>query len=196
MATTQLESPDLLWIDLPALRWELNVVEDSEIDAQLLRLLGAAIDEIERYTELPIRERRAVIDRRVPTENVPMFLGRIPFALTVESIQYWTEEPKPGSIPDGMVELNPDAELSPARQDQEWGDWWLRPPSAGWLQGAVCARICVLCGMAPAQHQALSQAIVMLVRDYFEGITVADRTPAWRRRLSGMPYTHFVPQDG
>lgn len=192
---------DTLWVGIDTLRWELNVAEHDEINAQLLRLLGSAIDEIERYTELPLRDRTAIIDRRFPIDNSPMYLGRIPYATKVMNIETWNETPKPGEIPtdtwsDQQTGMLPAVGLSPARADQPWGDWWLRPPPEGWPQGAVCARISLLCGMRPAEHQAVSQALVMLVRDYYEGVSVADRKPAWRRRLSGMPYQHFYPQDG
>ena len=191
---------DTLWADMATIRWELNVAQQDDIDAQLLRLLGSAIDEIERFTELPLRDRTAIIDRPIPRSNIPMFLGRIPYAIKVVNFEYWNENPNPGELPTETLSdqsgMLPDLGLSPARADEKYGDWWLRPPADGWPQGAVCARVSLLCGMAPAEHQAVSQAIVMLVRDYYEGVPVADRKPAWQRRLSGTPYTGFLPQEG
>ena len=189
-------SPDTLWLDEPALRWELNVTESDATDVQLARLRGAAIDEISRYVRLPLRPCRLTRDGAVPAEGRSFLLTDAPYLLTVENVEYWTEVPVPGQPPtetwmDPGTGLLPVLDLSPQVLDEPWGPWWIRPKAVGWPAEARRLRVTVMTGLKPAEHQAVQQAIVMLVRDYYDGVSVADRMPAWWRRLSGMPYRCF-----
>ena len=190
-------SPDLLWADLATLRWELGVAESDAEDAQLLRLLGSAIDEVARYTLLPLRPCRLTRDGRVPSDGRSFLLTDAPFLLAVENVEYWTDPaPLPG-VPPGDVFTDeggmlPAMSMEPCTLDEPWGPWWVRPKAVAWPAGATRLRLTVTTGLKPAEHQAVTQALIMLVRDYYEGVPVADRMPAWRRRLSGMPYRCFV----
>ena len=196
-------NPDLLWASLETLRWELNVsAHDADADIQLPRLLGSAIDEVERYVRLPVRPHRLVRDVRAPEPGRSLPITDAPYLLSVDSVEYWTRTaPKADGVPppetwhrdDGLPKMGADFHCEPCVLDEPWGPWWIRPtPAAGdWPADAVRFRVQVTTGMRPVEHQAVTQALIMLTRDYYEGVTVADRMPAWRRRLSGMPYRCF-----
>ena len=193
-------NPDLQWASLETLRWELNVsVHDADADIQLPRLLGSAIDEVERYVRLPVRPRRLVRDVRAPEPGRSLPITDAPYLLQVDDVKYWTASPAPG-VPaespmireaDGMPVGKDDFTCEPCILDEPWGAWWIRPKAGDWPKDAVRFRVQVTTGMRPVEHQAVTQALIMLTRDYYEGVTVADRMPAWRRRLSGMPYRCF-----
>ena len=194
-------NPDLLWADLPTLRWELNVSEhDSDAAIQLPRLLGAAIDEVERYIRLPIRPHRLTRNVRFPAPGLSVRVTDAPYLLQVDGVDYHPggERPPPGlapadpmMTPGGMPAGQGDFTCEPVCLDEPWGPWWIRPRQGGWPEQGAFARARVTTGLRPAEHQAVSQALIMLTRDYYEGVSVADRMPAWRRRLSGMPYRLF-----
>ena len=196
-------NPDLLWADLPTLRWELNVsAHDAEADIQLPRLLGAAIDEVERYIRLPVRPTRVVRDVRAPGAGQSLRYTDAPYLLSVEGVEYWTRAvPKADGVPppetwyrvDGLPKMGADFHCEPCVLDEPWGPWWIRPTQGAgdWPEEATRFRVTAMTGLRPAEHQAVSQALIMLVRDLYEGVSVADRMPAWRRRVSGLPYRLF-----
>ena len=196
-------NPDLLWASLETLRWELNVsAHDADADIQLPRLLGSAIDEVERYVRLPVRPHHLTRDVGAPGAGRSLRITDAPYLLRIEGVEYWTRAvPKADGVPpvqtwtrvDGLPKMGGDFHCEPCVLDEPWGPWWVRPtPAAGdWPEEATCFRVVATTGLRPLEHQAVSQALIMLVRDLYEGVSVADRMPAWRRRVSGMPYRLF-----
>ena len=163
----------ITWLPLEEIKRELRIhpgVNDE--DGMLARQVGAAVSYVETETGLPLLNKTET--RRVAHTGVnlrELFLGYVPFLLRVTRVAYWTD-------PDAQ---SPD-ELIPNPEDlrriegigtnpQSWNKlWYLEGPSGGWpISANSLYEVTIEYGMTPTEHPDVTQALVLIVRDYYQG---------------------------
>ena len=185
------------WCSEATLLFELNLAQDPQLDFALTAYRDAAVEQIARYTGLPLVDRPVVVDFLPPGQSSsPSCLGKLLYPHTVAKTEYWNVAYEKGSLPTEEWAGGKQSRLSALDPATKRGKWYLVPPADGWPEEALRIRATLTCGLAVREHAHITQAVIMLARDYFEGVSVADRTPAWERVLKDSGYWNASEAKG
>ena len=187
---------------LDRVRTELRIAPgDNDHDAMLLDHIEEAVAYIERRTGYPMVDRDRVVRCLQPTKNSPIVL-RVRGLSAIKSIQYWSAAAHSDDpLPDGILNysdlggIDALSSLDSVRSDGVR----ILPPPAGWpefLPNTFLRVTCVL-GLNLNNHPseiAFRQAVVMLVRQYYNGESTSKRNRAVNALLA--PYVSRATNEG
>ena len=189
------------WLSVERLARELRLADaDGNPPADIASLLAdhilAAVDWVSHESGLPLVDRPVVLPRAdrlgspgvfFPSTNAPIILGRLLNVTSVDRVDYWTDDVRSGA-PQALVRMRGDDPIPDVGRLDEVPSgtsrlsfWRLYPRASGWPEAPGGFRVMVSQGLNPALYPALSQACVLMARQFFEGAVVEEKVTAARR---------------
>ena len=154
-------------------------------DTILKGQIGAAVSFVSRLISAPLVDVTETIHVRAPSADAPLVIA-LPYVKAVESVKYWT--------PDGDLRDEPDGEIDVTtlgRKRSFERRYWVWPGANGWpkvLPGSLLAAEIKRGIDIAAETRALKQAVIVCVRQFYEGYREIRPTEAfyalidpWRR---------------
>ena len=176
------------WLPLRRAKAELRIPREvADHDDLIAGHIEAAVNHVERETGLPLIDRRDTL-RVCATGMAPMNLGWLVAAREVAGVRYWSSVAAQRLPPDQVVANETLGELRAGRPSVGWSkEWFLYPPADGWpkaLSGLF--EVEIVRGLRSPLHPSLTQAVVLLMRGFYEGADMVRRPNAVTRLLQ--PY--------
>ena len=173
------------WLSLSRMKAELRIPEAvGDHDLTLRELIQDAVGFCQSFTSLPLLDGQRFHAPVAPADPV-----RIPPTLFLKSVdKLETRASANAPWADLGVAKVKAAGAAPNVLDKLWDSRvspWRYWPDKALPDGTVALKVTVTSGMDPwaVDNQQVRQALVLMVRDAWEGVPVADRTPAWERVL-------------
>ena len=174
------------WLDLCRAKDELRIPQEvGEYDTQIRKHIEDAVAFLERRLDLPLLDRSLFLDT---PPCIPLVLARlgegvapgIQHLKTVDAMHVRMAHDQPYSVAVAPGP-NPVLEAASPRRSTTWRYW----PDVDLPSGAQSVRVTVTVGMDAfdPQNEQIRSAVILLVRDLFEGLPVAERRPAWERMI-------------
>ena len=187
------------WLDAGALREELRLAAGGEHDPMLARHISAAVRWVERATGLLLLERSLVLSLSPVPAHSPIPLDGVRALAEVSQVDYWTAPPFSPPPDHELARAKPGGEVGDVEPDvgalQELGgdDWRLWPRGAGWPEDAARFQVTLKQGLDPAEHEDLSQALVMVARAFYDGEASPDQGRLIDRTVAPYATTAYQP---
>ena len=177
-------------VSIATLRFELRLDGNTEVDMTLARLRDSAISRIAEYTGLPLIDQNIKV-RGFPDGARPVRIGKVKYPIEVVRVQYWTDQddldlPPPASndlISEDTMTLPDGIEVWNSYSMDKYPVWYVVPGTPGWPNNARMLLFTLKVGLSPSNYEHIPQAIILLVREMFEGHPMAGKNPAWKDLL-------------
>lgn len=166
-----------IWLPLATAKSELRVHEaNTDMDDVIGGQIVAAVSIIENDASVPLTDQTITVPA-CGKGTSPLYLGRISAPQDVVKVAYWTPGAGRGMPPDGDVQT---ADLGRFAADPYARGsskvMCLYPPVAGWPAADRDEFLVdVSRGLRAADHPALRQAIILMVRHLFDGIMTGEK---------------------
>ena len=165
------------WLSPSRAKDEIRIPQESgDLDLMLLSQIQEAVSFLEERTELPLLDRTFDVPGIVA--KIPLVIPRIAYLKAVTALHYRTSGVTPYSEI-LMPGQSPVLERETPDRMSRWRYW----PDVELPSGATRFRVTVEVGMdadAP-ENASVKKALILLVREAFEGGGVAEKMPAWER---------------
>ena len=175
------------WVDLARAKRELRIHADvGDFDDQLIDLIDDSVAAIEDYLDMPLIDRTVTLSGiLVPRGRAPAVLPPTPGLRSVDAVK-WRASTDDPYAQDLALGASPVLEAEEDRRGTRWRYW----PDAAWPAGACDMRFEVTAGLDAFEerHAHIRTAIVLRLRDLYDGVSVADRRAAWQRVREGTVY--------
>ena len=160
----------ITWLPLEEIKRELRIPPGvTDEDGMLVRQVSAAVAFVESEVGLPLLD--VIEDRRVYLRDTSsdLFLGFAPFLQDIISISYRGGDPVSTQMVPDVDELV--HEYLPGTHPKSWNkSWAILVPENGWPEAEDNRyTVKIKYGMDPVNHPEVTQALVLLVRDYYQG---------------------------
>ena len=165
------------WVDLHRIKSELRIpVDNGDLDTVLIEHIGEAVSFAE--TQLDI----ALIDKTSFVYAYPMIPIHINEPNTglkdITNIMAKTAEDTPYNVPMMIGENSVLEKLTPYRSSS-----YLFYPDSDIPDNAISLKVSYTHGIDPDGNEHIKSALILMVRESFDGVAVADKRPAWDRIL-------------
>lgn len=174
------------WLDLSRAKRELRINEAiGDHDLTLLAHIEDAVAFLSERAELPLLDSTREIPGIAP--RVPLRIPATAYLLSVDALHYRTAR----NLPYASRLMPGDAPVlercTPARMT-EWRFW----PDVVLPDEAHTIRLTIKVGMDPDDpaHRHIRWAVVLLVREAWDGQTIAEKMPAWERIVRSFLVAH------
>lgn len=172
------------WLDLDRAKQELQVSQDiGDYDLELIASIEGAVSAIETALDFPLVDRIVTwTGLAVPTAGAPLVLPPTPYLQSITGIDWRADADSPYSNT-LVLGASPTLENASGTRGGLWRYW----PDADWPVGAQALRVTGMQG-ADAYDPALAvirTAIILRLREAWEGVAVLEKTTAWERLIAG-----------
>lgn len=175
------------WLTRQRMKAELRLPDqvgaetDKAIDGHITEALGFLIE----YTDLPIIDRSRFVEAY---PAVPILIADrrdehvlgIPYLKTVDAITARLSPDRPFDV-DVPLGAAPVLEAASSARSPTYRFW----PDTALPAGADRIRVSLTVGMdeEAVEHGAVRSALILIVRDLWDGLSLAERRPAWERMI-------------
>ena len=189
MATQALD-----WLSLEDARFELRVAEQADVDSALLRYIRSAVAEVTQYTGLPLVDRTIAVDF-VPTAGMnSVIVGPLMYPFAVEKVESWRGADYSESAPNVTHSVD-STTIRPLDPNRPRGMYVVEySPGVSDTRFRLTLKV----GVMPADFPHVSQAVILRVREMFEGHIQqpSGMAPLWQRVLADTGYWNAVDIEG
>ena len=176
------------WLDEQRLARELRIHPGHEDYTLLPAYIEQAIAHVSRWTSLPLVDTYPVYyDVPFGPSDAPIIFRDTVAPVGVESVTVW-ETDQPDSVAGKTIttvvdgKVVPDTGLVDIRGGGTIKDVIIWPRASGWPE-ARRIDIKMRIGAAPADYPSIPAALILVCRDLYEGVSVAEKKPAYERIL-------------